>query len=506
MNAFISPQYLHRSATGLAIWALGWGALLFMDQHFDLANLSLVLVLTSAIAALWLPLSMTLIASVIALMAFNWAFVPPRGTFAIDLHQHAFLLLALLVVNAMVAGLMVSLREQTQRAQAHADAADALRRWGDKLRDTQAPVELVDELQQQLTQLSGFPVFIAMDNTSDAGTSSNSSAQLTPTQLTNEEREALRYCRDNNQAIGPGTGRYQELFHVYLPLRGKEQAGGAVLLDASLVEQPERFAQAQALCDQMGAALERQQILKREQDARDQMQAQHLRNTFLAAISHDYRTPLATIMGAASSLLEQDDRLDETQRQQSARRILDEADRLRRQTSNMLQLARLDGIKAVGAAINADWESAEEIIGGVLQRIPAVHQARIQTQIQAGLPLIWGDGLLLAQLLENLIDNAIKYGPAQGAIRVSAHVDQHFLVLAVQDQGTGIAQNDFAHLLENFQRGDHRQSGAGVGLALCRAIASAHGGEFLHRIHVGCSRFECRLPLLAQPAPPGEAR
>ncbi|WP_052417070.1 sensor histidine kinase [Cellvibrio mixtus] len=488
MNAFFSPQYLQRYATGLAIWALGWCVLLLLDTRFDLASLSLILVLTSAIASLWLPVSITLVTSVIALMAFNWALVPPRGTFVIDLHQHAFLLVAMLVVNVIVAGLMVSLREQTRRAQAHAEAADVLRTWGDKLRDTKEPAELLGELQQQLARLANSPVQILSDMNNDIA------------QLTTEQREALIYCRDNNQAIGPGTGRYQELANLYLPLRGKGQAGGAVMLDAALIGQPELLAQAQALCDQMGWALERQQILKREQAARDQAQSQSLRNTFLAAISHDYRTPLATIMGAASSLLEQDDRLTQTQRQQLAQRIVDETDRLRRQTNNMLQLARLDGIKAVGAAIKADWESAEEIIGNVLRRIPLVHQAQIEATIQPDLPLIWGDSLLLAQLLENLIDNAIKYGPVNGEIKLTARMHQQWLVLAVEDNGAGIAAHDFEQLLENFQRGDHRQSGAGVGLALCRAIARAHSGEFIHITDAIGSRFECRLPLHTQPS------
>ncbi len=488
MNTLFSPQYLQRYATGLAIWALGWCVLLLLDTRFDLASLSLVLVLTSAIASLWLPLSITLVTSVIALMAFNWALVPPRGTFAIDLHQHAFLLMAMLVVNVIVAGLMVSLREQTRRAHAHAEAADALRKWGDKLRDAKEPAELLEELQQQLVSLSNFPVQTLSDVSGDI------------TQLTTEQREALIYCKDNNQAIGPGTGRYQELSNLYLPLRGKGQAGGAVMLDPTLVEQPELLVQAQALCDQMGWALERQQILKREQAARDQVQSQNLRNTFLAAISHDYRTPLATIMGAASSLIEQDDRLVQAQRKQLAQRIVDETDRLRRQTNNMLQLARLDGIKAVGAAINADWESAEEIIGSVLRRIPLEHQAQIETTIQPDLPLIWGDSLLLAQLLENLIHNAIKYGPLNGEIKIIARLHRQSLVLAVEDKGAGIAANDFEQLLETFQRGDHRQSGAGVGLALCRAIARAHSGEFVHITDAAGARFECRLPLRAQPS------
>jgi len=488
MNALFSPQYLQRYATGLAIWALGWCVLLLMDTHFDLANLSLVLVLTSAVAALWLPVSFTLVASVVALMAFNWAFMPPRGTFAIDLHQHTFLLVAMLVVNVIVARLMVSLREQTRRAEEHAAAADALRNWADQLRDSKEPAELLGELQQQLMHLSGTAVYVLSDTVSDIA------------HLNTEQRDALIYCRDNNQAIGPGTGRYQELTHLYLPLRGKGQAGGAVMLDTSLIEQPGIFAQAQALCDQMGWALERQQIVQREQHVRDQVQSQNLRNTFLAAISHDYRTPLATIMGAASSLIEQDDRLAQTQRQQLAKTIVDEADRLRRQTNNMLQLARLDGIKAVGAAIQANWESAEEIIGSVLYRIPAQVQHRIEIGIQPDLPLIWGDALLLAQLLENLIDNAIKYAPIDSAIKISAHAMQQTLVFAVEDQGAGIAANHFEQLLETFQRGDHRQSGAGVGLALCRAIARAHGGEFVHVADAQCARFECRLPLRAQPS------
>lgn len=494
MNAFLSPNTLPRYLSGLAIWLLGWGILLWLDGHFDLANLSLVLVLISALAALWLPLSLTLIASVIALMAFNWSFVPPRGTFAIDLHQHAFLLLALLVVNVIVAGLMVSLRKQVHRAHTHAEAVDALRTWGDKLRDTQEPAELLPELQQQLCELSGSHVFLLGDKCAEIPADSDA--------INAGQREALGYCRENNVALGPGTGRYQELTHLYLPLRGKGQAGGAVMLDASMVDAPEFFAQAQALCDQMGAALERQHMLKREQSARDQMQSQRLRNTFLAAISHDYRTPLATIMGAASSLIEQDDRLDNGQRQQLARRILDEAERLRRQTSNMLQLARLDGIKAVSAAINADWESAEEIIGSVLQRIPVTHLARIKIRVQADMPLIWGDGLLLAQMLENLLDNAIKYSPEQTEINIIAQCEQPDLVLAVVDQGGGIARTEFEQLLETFQRGDHRQSGAGVGLALCRAIAEAHGGSFIHCADALGARFECRLPLRAQPLNP----
>ncbi len=493
MNAFLSPKTFFRYLTGLAIWLLGWGTLLLLDGQLDLANLSLVLVLTSAVAALWLPVSITLLASVMALMAFNWAFVPPRGTFSIDLHQHAFLLLAMLVVNVIIARPVVSLREQSHRAQAHAESADALRRWGDSLRDAEEPSLLLEDLQNQLAALSQSSVVLVTDG-------AKSVQQISPQPLSQEQREALEYCRSSGQPLGVGTGHYQELTEIYLPLRGRTQNAGAVMMNADIAAQPDSLAQAQALCDQMGLALERQQMQLRERKARDHAQAQHLRNTFLAAISHDYRTPLATIVGAASSLKEQKDRLGDQQQEQLLGSILDEAERLRRQTSNMLQLARLDGLHAVGASIQSDWESAEEIVGSLLHRIPVARRGRIEVHIQPGLPLIRGDSLLLAQMLENLIDNAFKYGPLDTPVKLFAQVDQHQLVLAVEDAGAGIGAAESEHLFELFQRGDYRQSGSGVGLALCRAIARAHGGELSYRSDTGVSRFECRLPLPVQPA------
>lgn len=490
MNTFFSPQIFLRYLTGLAIWLLGWGTLLLLDGHLDLANLSLVLVLTSALAALWLPVSITLLASVIALMAFNWAFVPPRGTFAIDVHQHMLLLLAMLVVNLIVAGLMVSLREQSRRARTHAEFADALRTWGDKLRDVDDPSSLLEDLQQQLTALAQSQVVLVTD------------VLKLEAQLSREQREALAHCHSSGQALGPETGHYQDLAEIYLPLRGRTKAAGAAMMDAGIAKQTDVLAQAQALCDQMGLALERQHMQIRERKVRDQVQAQQLRNTFLAAISHDYRTPLATIVGAASSLKEQGERLGDPQRQQLLGRILDEAERLRRQTSNMLQLARLDGLHAMGANIQSDWESVEEIIGSVLRRIPSVQQARVEVRIQPDLPLIRGDSLLLAQLLENLIDNAFKYGPLDTPVKLLAQVNSHQLVLAVEDAGAGIAPQEREHVFELFQRGDYRQSGSGVGLALCRAIARAHGGDLHYESGAGVSRFECRLPLPDQPSIP----
>ncbi|MCE3251679.1 MAG: histidine kinase [Cellvibrio sp.] len=514
MNALTSSRHLTRYSIGLAIWLLGWCLLLLLDTHLDLASLSLILVLASAIASLWLPVSVTLLASVIALMAFNWAFVPPRGTFAIDLHQHTVLLLAMLMVNMIIAGLMVFLREQSRRAFTYAHAAEELRTWSDKLRDASEPIQLLDDLYRALERLSGGKVNhhpVALVTLNDQLPPDNIASSLDKFgTVTADQEDALWHCLRSGQPLGPGTGHYQELDALYLPLRGRSLTSGAAMIAgiASLDEFP-AINQAQALCDQMGVALERHRIQQQERQSRDQVQAQTVRNTLLAAISHDYRTPLATIMGAASSLDQQSGRLSDTQRQQLARSIVDEADRLRRLTSNVLQLARLD---AIGSNIQGDWESAEEIVGSVMRRMRNHDpHLRLSASLEANLPLLWGDSLLLSQLLENLIDNSLKYSPPESPVNVVAYLDKtqrdkHQLILAVRDQGTGIAAADYEQIFEVFQRGDHRQSGGvggtGIGLALCRAIAHAHGGELeFHATAAGAS-FECHLPLRAQPANP----
>jgi two-component system, OmpR family, sensor histidine kinase KdpD len=498
---------------GLIVWILGWVVLWFLDRYLELGNLGLILVLTSAIAAIWLSVSVTLVFSLVALMAFNWAFVPPRGTFTIHFHQDVLLLLAMLVVNIIIAGLMASLREKSRQVQAHADAVDILRSWSDSLRDIDDPHQLLPLLQKMLRDLIDRPsVFIALRNELPLENNFNAlihsmstekvdeevnKEQIDKEQLDKEQIDALWHCLRTGQSLGPATGRYQELNDLYLPLRGRKMTYGAVMIRQINSDVSMHLPQAQALCDQMGIALERRYSFAQEQQARDQAQAQSVRNTLLAAISHDYRTPLATIMSAASSLEQQSERMLESQRKKLAQSIGDEADRLQRLTQNVLQLARLDAIES---NIKLDWESAEEIIGGVVHRLRA-HKFyyRLDIKVDADLPLIRGDSLLLSQLLDNLIDNAFKYSIADSPIEINAYVDNNSLVIAVKSYGV-IEAAPIENIFLPFQRGDQGYTeGAGVGLALCRAIAHAHAGDLLMNCENSSITFECHLPIVLQP-------
>lgn len=528
------PKATSRQDLALAAltWASAFGLMLRLDGMVELANLALLLVLAAAVAGWWLSVWASLLSSALAVLAFAWLFVPPRFSFTVDHHPHALLLFSMLSLCSITALLMGRSRRQTAQARLMGARAEQLRAFSDSLRDVHAPQSLAPLLHQALDALRPEPVqLLVLKNHLPPRNDAEAALWLGP-EADADQATGLWLCLRDGRAFGPGTGRHQDLKAWFLPLRGRHASYGAALLHlpAGGQEEPGLRAHAQSLCDQMGLALERQATEQTAQRARDEASSQATRNALLAAISHDYRTPLACIMGAASSLLEQDARLDARQRQRLAATILDEIEALRRMTDNSLQLARLD---APGVTLSLDWESAEEIIGGVLrrsrQRRATVSEtesapSRLRARVEPELPLLRCDAVLLSQLLDNLVDNALKYGagspveilarslpwPEAGPRQGEPHI-----VLSVRDRGPGVSRAWQDRIFNAFQRGAETQSdrpdgserrGAGVGLAACRAIALAHGGAMRYRARAhGGASFECWLPVQAAPSQAQEA-
>lgn len=491
-NSSAKLQYL----LGAFIWLAGWLLLCALKATLDLANLAILLVMISALAATCLPGRVSALLALSAALAFDWFFIPPFFTFKVDVHQHLLMLLVMLVVNLVIILLMAARRTQVQRAACHANEAELLRTWGDELHQAQEPDELKIRLQQLLAQITGVPVSLLLLKypvraNPEKHLQTNEVWMLGDANL--EQRHALWHCLHNSQQLGRGTGYYDVFFDVYLPIRTKGQALGAVLLHNFAVHDFSTRVHLQTICDQFGNALERRYIQLQEQQVREQVQTQLLRNNLLAAISHDYRTPLATITSAATSLYEQQEKLSADQCKQLAMRIQDEAERLNKITSNILQLARLDN----GGQINCDWQSAEEIIGDLMRRWRLRGlENRLRIYLQPELPLLWCDPVLIGQLLENLVDNALKYSPEGSSISINCQLQHMQFLLSVADTGLGIAPELHEAIFQPFQRGTHSLgAGAGVGLALCRAIACAHKGEISVRNLVdGGACFEIFLP------------
>jgi len=509
MQAPIEAPRQRRQSTywpAAVVWLLAWLAMGLLDERVDISNQALILVLAAALAALWLPAVVSMVVCAVAVMTFNFSFVPPRGTFTVDLHQHVLLLITMLAVSWLIALLMARQRRLAVDAQVQFQRAEQLRDFGEALRDAAEPRSCAPLLQQALSGLAAAPssMLLLPDMPGDVNRLDVCVA-LGP--MTAAEKSDLWTALRESRELIHGIDRLPDRRAWYLPMRGRTASFGAARLPmpAEPFDAAQLRSQAQALCDQMGLALERVDALRSAAAAREAAQTQALRNTLLAAISHDHRTPLATILGAASSLHDQSERLAPEQRRRLAAIIVDEATQLARLTDNTLQLARLD---TPGLALHKDWESVEEVVGTVLRRLRQRGATRrVKSQLEPGLPLLRCDAVLLVQLLENLVDNAFKYGGDLEQVEIQARREGDRLVLAVCDRGPGVPPEWRARIFDSFQRvpdarvqpGDAEATarrGAGVGLAVCRAIARAHGGDltFLPRAHGG-SRFECSLPL-----------
>ena len=241
-------------------WAATWAALVLLDGRVDLSNLAMLLVLGSAVAALWLPIWLSLLSNVVAVTVFfNWAFVPPRGSFAVDLREHALLLAAMLVVNSIIAALIAAQRRQARLAGRHAMQAEQLRRWGDTLRDAIDPLAQAGALHAALAELSGGPVAVLalkddLPLTSDAD---DDGAALRIGEADADQLAGLWHCLRQGRPLGPGTGHHADLADWNFPLRGRDASFGAAVLRGLGTERvdPHLRDHAQALCDQMGLAL-----------------------------------------------------------------------------------------------------------------------------------------------------------------------------------------------------------------------------------------------------------
>jgi two-component system sensor histidine kinase KdpD len=525
------------AAGALLCLALAHSIARALDPAVDLANLAMVFVLASTLVAFWLPAWASALFTLAGVALFNWAFVPPRGSFSVEGHQNLLLLGAMLAVSMAISLLMSRLRLQAALADRHADEARQLQQLGEALRAATEPQAMAAALHQTLQPLSpdGAALLVlrgerpALDDPTAAWWSG---------QLNAAETAGLWLCLREGRPFGAGTGLHSELPAWYLPVRGPQletlptapliaagadsnptllaaiRAGksagqpataapaiwGAALLRLPTDEAPAEWREhLQVLCDMLGAALHRHHLTRRTEAAQREAQAQALRSALLAAISHDFRTPLASILGAASSLESQSDRLTEARRQQLLTQIQDETRALAAMADNTLQLVRLE---AGQVELHQDWESLEELVGAVLARVRRRDpQRRVRARLEPGLPLIRVDAQLLTQLLENLVDNALKY--SDSPIELVARSLDGQLLLAVKDRGPGVPPSERQHIFQMFQRGAGSGSrrGAGLGLAVCRAIAEAHSGLLSVRARGhGGSSFELRLPLLTAPA------
>jgi two-component system sensor histidine kinase KdpD len=290
---------------------------------------------------------------------------------------------------------------------------------------------------------------------------------------------------------------------IYLPLVGSERTLGvlaALPSNKRRVLLPEQRHLLETFAGQIALAIERVRLAETAEAARVAAETESLRNTLLASISHDLRTPLAVITGASTALADPRLAIDPAARAALARTIAVRAHDMSDLISNVLDLMRFE---SGHVPLRREWETMDDLVGLALSRVePRLGSRRVAVDIPTDLPPVFVDAVLFTQVLVNLFENAAKHTPDGTEIHVTAAAADDRVTIVIEDNGPGLPAGDPEQLFAKFQRGRSEGDvpGAGLGLAICRAVIRAHGGRIsAANREGGGARFVVTLPLSDEP-------
>ncbi|MCU1336256.1 MAG: kdpD [Bryobacterales bacterium] len=445
----------------------------------------------------------SVISSFLSVAAFDFFCVPPYLTFAVSDYQYVLTFAGMLIVALVISTQTVRLREHAAHAAAAQARTEALYRLSSRLAGETRVFEAARAATALAEEVFGARavMFLPEDGRLSFRRRTSDVLPVPPS-----EESIAQWVFDNGHKAGLRTGTFPDATALYLPLRGARETFGvlAVLPDVALnvegrIFAPEQQHLLEVFAGQTALAIERTMSQRAAEETRFHMQTEQMRSSLLSAVSHDLRTPLASITGAASTLRSQGGRLPPETRDELLESISDEADRLSRLVGNLLDMTRLE---SGGVELRRDFYPLEEIVGTALQRMESQLEGRtVITELAENLPMVFVDDVLLGQVLWNLLENIVKYTPSGTPIELAAFEKDGAVILEVRDRGPGVPAGEEERIFEKFYRGQSGNvsdnvRGAGLGLPICRAIIEAHRGtiQALPR-DGGGSIFLIRLPL-----------
>ena len=489
-----SPLSDYAAAVGVVILASLVCRLMF--PVFAATNLAMVYLLGVTFVATRSSRGPAALASVLSVAVFDFFFIPPHLTFAVADSQYLLTFAVMLLVALLISTLASRARAQADTVRQRERRTASLYAISRDLASAQTHEDVGLVTTRHVEDVTTAQAFLLAPDSAGLLREVGGLAQARP--LSERDEAVARWVFEHRRPAGLGTDTLPAATALFLPLAGSDRSLGVLGIKPPLGRPftPDQSQLLEALASQAAAALDRVRLLGRAQRAQVEVETERLRNSLLSSVSHDLRTPLASITGAASSLLDPQGGLDEPGRLDLLETIHEEAFRLNRLVANLLDMTRLESgaLKVV-----KEWLPIEEVIGSALTRMESSLVGRkIETLVPADLPLAPMDGLLIEQVLVNLIENAIKYTPVTSPLTISAGADARSLTVSVSDQGPGIPAADLDRVFEKFQRLETRgpQGGVGLGLTICRGILTAHGGTIgVANREGGGASFQFTLPL-----------
>lgn len=467
------------------LWAVAWcaGATVVSTlarPWFDLVNIAMLFLVAVVGVALRHGRAAAALASVIAVGAFDFFFVPPRLSFGVSDVQYLLTFLVLLSVGLVIGQLTAGLREQAEVAVQRETDARTLYELARELSSSLMTEQIVSIgsrfLRAAFDARSAF-FFVGPDGRLlPAAIDAQGQADAHGDAI---DRVLAQWVFDHGQPAGTGTHTLPAGTVLYLPLKAPMQTRGVLAVEPQAwraFAQPALRRQVDVFATLIAITIERLHYVDVAQQALLSMESERLRSSLLAAVSHDLRTPLTSLIGMAETLQRGDPPLAPRVADTVAA-MRDQARRMSTMVVNLLDMARLQGRDV---RMQKEWQSFEELVGAALGALrDALAGHRIVVADLSAMPLIECDAVLMDRVLCNLLENAAKYTPAGTEIRIGAEAVDDEVRLVVEDDGPGVPAGSERQIFEKFTRGERESvtTGVGLGLAVCDAIVQAHGGR-----------------------------
>ncbi len=472
-----------------------------MFPYFELSSIIMVFLLGVVIVAPLLSRPFTILASILSVAAFDFFFVPPYFTFAVADKRFIVTFAIMLIVAIVISSLTLRIRQQADAARHRERRTAALYDLSRELASTGDAESLLRAAVRHISEVFASRAVVLLPM--PGGGLATKAAHPAPFEIDAHEGGVSQWVYEHGQMAGLGTETLPGARALYVPLiatRGTVGVLGVQPSDGRAIVDPEQLHLLETFANQTALALERAALAEEAQRAQVDIEAERLRNALLSSVSHDLRTPLTSIAGAASTLLEGERAIDPGTRRDLTQAIHEEAGRLNRLVNNLLDMGRLES----GAAqVRREWHPLEEVVGAAIGRLERRLAGRgVTTDLPADLPLVPIDGVLIEQVLINLLDNAIRYTPPGSPIEISARLADQAVTVEIADRGPGLPPGSEQRVFDKFYQAGPRgtRDGVGLGLPICRAIVEAHGGRIwaANRPEGGVA-FRFTLPLESSP-------
>lgn len=463
-------------AVGAGFIGVATGLALFLDRAFERVDLG-VLYLSAVLAAgVLFGLRPALAAATVAFLTYNFLFLEPRYTFLIGSPTDILTLVVFWAVALATGSLAGQVRDQARNAQRRASAVSALLAASQALSAAEDQLGAARVLAEQAAAAAGAKTIVLLPRDGDITPVAGAPELET---LGAAAMAAARWAWERGEPAGHGTGTLPQTSWTFRPLQGVRSRSGVAGIEAdALAPGSDEERLALALLEQGAVALERAQLAGDAVETETLRRTDRFRGALMNSVSHDLRTPLSTVLGAATTLIDYGATLKPEVRKDLLLSIREEAERLSRYVGDLLDMTRLEG----GALnVKADWTDVRDVLNAAAERVSRRLGARRLTRdFPAELSMVSLDQGLLEQALVNILENAIAYSPDGSTIELAAYEDRGSVVISIEDEGKGIPTAELERVFDKFRRMEEqpdRSKGAGLGLAIARGFVEAMNGR-----------------------------